>query len=174
MVLRLGELQTTRAQRFADLCKALDAKPSRSAREGRWAVLTSSPRWPSFLSRAETREAAEGFAADTLSDGWEPVALFDLDELAGDPPIMIQADYDGHRWDVIRERREDDESTGMVDLRRSDETGPHSSRYAWTTARPDQLGNIEWSDDTRVPVRYNVAGVRKVVAFNTVASREDT
>lgn len=167
MVLRLGELETTRAQRFADLCRALDAKPARQAREGRWAVLTQSPRWPSFLSRAETREAAEGLAGTALDDGWEPVALFDLDELAGDEPIMIQADYAGHTWMVHGDQHVAGQPTGYVMLKR-DHPDRRTQEYLWTSAPPEELSNVEWSDDTRLPVRYNVAGVRKVVAFNTV------
>jgi hypothetical protein len=177
MAMKIKEVEATRACRFLDLrdhyeADGPDCTVPGASTTGRWAVLTVSTRGR-FLNRAATREDAEHVAGANIDEGWEPRALFDLDELTGEPPRMVQAEYGGWIWDVMREQVEDGQETGMIELRKSP-PDERSRFYDRETVHRDQLTNIEWSDeDTRLPVRYEVAGVRRVVAFNTVPGGAD-
>jgi hypothetical protein len=174
MVLTANEVESTRGKRFLALrahfeAEGPDVTVLGASKDGRWAVLTESQRGHGkFLNRAPTREQAEEVAGANIHEGWDAVALFDLDELAGDPPVMVTAEFGSYTWDVIREQREDGELTGLMVLRKAAANGRF---YDWETVHPDDLSNVEWSeDDRRLPVRYDVAGIMRVVAFNTIAS----
>jgi hypothetical protein len=144
------------------------AVPGASAGVERYAVVTESLRGYGYcVNYAATLADVDTVAAANVSDGWQPVCYYDLDELAGpEPPAQV--------GDVVQidgsERRFGVSDVGCPhnggELRYYDKDG--------TWARASECSIVERhpdNPDERNPKRYLVAKLVTVVAFNTEAAR---
>jgi hypothetical protein len=138
---------------------------------GRYAVVTKSGRGFGFsASRAATLPDAERVAAANIHEHWTPVALYDLESAAGElhPDVGDKVAYEGESWYVCH--ASDDLHEGVVFWK------------LWLGGEPDlgldECDHVEIDEkdvsildraepDTRLPLRYDVATVRTIVAFNT-------
>jgi hypothetical protein len=128
----------------------------------RWVVESWSQKGHgTFLTGAASREHAESdVAGANVSEGWVPVALYDLDDLAGDEPPIDEGDR-------IRL------GTGTFEVTGTDEKDGAPTLDFWEgeNARwcyADDAELIERAEpDERLPERYPVARCAVFVAFNS-------
>lgn len=137
---------------------------------GRWALVSESESHGYFVDSCVSREEAEQIAAESIEKGWQPVTIFDLDELAGDEPLFDYGDkvrYRDKECYVID--YEDDAESDWERYRRydlaEDPEGDHADHVkVWR----DDLELIERAEpDPRMPVRYKIARVQTIVVFNS-------
>lgn len=116
-------------------------------------------------------------AANEIHEGALISCYFDLDELAGEEPLPLEVEYQGEVW-MVHGRETDPDShakgmdalvyTGRWTLKKSPKDRRRST-YDFTTVDPAECDLLGWEDE-RMPVRYGVAGVNTVIAFNTIPS----
>jgi hypothetical protein len=113
-----------------------------------------------FLTGAATREDAEHIGGAALADAWQPVALYDLDELRGEAPEPDEGDTIRVGDGVFVVTSTDTKDGGLtVDFWE----GEHP-RWAYA----DSVEVIERAEpDDRLPVRFPLARLAVFVAFNS-------
>lgn len=114
-----------------------------------------------FLTGAASRDEAEAEVAGAgVQEGWTPIALYDLDALAGVEPEIAEGD-------TVRTTRTPPEAVEVESTDTKD--GALTLNFAsggWDYADDCEL--IERAEpDDRLPVRYPVARVAVFVAFNS-------
>lgn len=151
-------------------------------RHPRYVLITQYAEGNYRLRLGEDVHNIEQLAADAATDaeGAElVVCYYDLDQLAGEGPIPVKADYKGHTWMVHGEEYGDRDpatnnptKTGRWILKRSPDDRRRSS-YDWEHVDPDELTNIVTTpeEDERMPVRYALARVVTIAVFNTRPER---
>jgi hypothetical protein len=143
---------------------------------GRFALVTEVSGDGRRLTLRESVAEIEAAATQDVLDGREPVCYFDLDELAGDPPMVETGDEIRYRGEVLHVVAvEYDPTNGrrqlVLDL------DPDADADDPTVIRLDEDGDrdryevvVRISEDDRMPVRYAVAKIAVTVAFNTTPS----
>jgi hypothetical protein len=135
-----------------------------------------------FLHLADTLEQLGELASGRVEDAELIVAYYDLDQLVGDDDHALpeEVEYQGEVWTVHGpETDRDTHGQGVDALRytgawvlKKSPADKRRSTYDWTTVPPSECDLLGWEDE-RLPVRYSVAKVFTVVAFNTIPDRED-
>ena len=161
---------TTRVERFNGIVEGYEAQgadrtvPGAGLTGDRYAVITESSRGYGYaVNWATDLQAVESVSAANLHEGWHPVAYYDLDTLDGDEPDPQFGDivlHNGRKYRVTAEPLGPITDYTLFDLEDEDELDAPLNRITLLERGP------EFEDD-RNPVRYLVAAVRIVVAFNT-------
>ena len=116
------------------------------AKPGRWAVLSESTQGRGYaIAGVSERADIARVAAAGIPDGWEPVCYYDLDRLASEPGLCCSG-------------------CGNAPCNAGDGFKGHDDacpRLGLPGDIPPDLG------EERMPVRYGVARISTVVAFNT-------
>lgn len=142
--------------------------PGSTSLPSRYVVVTESTRGHGYsFSYALNVADCAIVAAANLNEGWQPVCYFDLDELDGPEPPMLNATYQGVGWMVHGDEFVNGTRTGRIVLKRVGDR--RSSQYEWEHVNPEDLSDEIFANDERNPKRYLCARiVPAVVVFNTV------
>lgn len=137
---------------------------------GRYAVVTESSRGHGhFVNYASTLEDVETVAAANIQEGWRPVCYFDLDDV-GDPLPPYEGDiveYQDKRYYVVLVS--DDVAEGELYHRLYLNKRLDAMIDECDLVDEDEVEIVDRAEpDERMPVRYDVAKIQVVVAFNTV------
>lgn len=151
---------------------------------GQWVLLEHVSGGGYFATNLHNRSEIETTAAQDAREGMAPECYFDLDALAGDPPSIAEGD-------IVSYQHEDVPYNYRVN--RVEDDHEHGEMFHWlylieVGGALDSKDDLDWDDydhrvdeyrveiverdepDDRMPVRYTVAAVKVVVAFNTVPS----
>lgn len=154
---------------------------------GRYAILARANNGKLLeLTRVSSRVRAQVVIGSHISEGWAVSALYDLDGLAGDEPLIDEGDIvrlNGFSYEVLRvdEELSDGEIARYLVLLSSSRpvvpggewtTRPSSNWDDWDSrTHQDEVELVKRCEpDERMPMRYEVAETRVIVVFNTVAS----
>jgi len=171
------EQSNLRAQRFAGILAGYEAEgpdgsvPGATSIPQRYALVTESLRGHGyFINYCQTLADIEVAAAANISEGWQPVCYYDLDELAGDEPPLYEGDRVIHngveKWVTATETDvQDGEPFDWLYLH---PTNPQAHYDESEKVDESEVTIIERGmEDERNPKRYLVAGIRTIVVFNT-------
>lgn len=143
--------------------------------DGRWAIHAQGDEGRSELTRVSDRkDRAQMVCEGQIAEGWTIRAIYDLDELAGDEPgieiddtVIVDGDESVHYvvTDIMATTNNGFDAE-CFELDHVDTDGESLSEVLDT-----RVTVVEKAEgDTRIPKRYDVALIKVVVAFNTVAS----
>lgn len=144
-------------------------------RDGHFAVLTESLRgFGGTLVRCSSREDAQRVAADAIYAQHEPIALYDLRIIDGDPPELGEGDTVRYRDEVFHVIHVEEQAVDAVIARYLLIAKDPDAHYdAWDERVDEDDEGLEVveraEDDERQPRRYPVADVTIHVAFNVEA-----
>lgn len=176
------KLRDERENRFEKLCEhhedltGHDQTVPGADRDGRYVVFgEGGDKGQPWLTRVSSRDRAQLVCKEMMFLGHEPQALYDLDDLDGEEPVVQEGDlveFDDERWAV--DRIEEELIEGMI-ARYAVLVPPGHVAKDWDdwTHRiyEDEVVVIEAAyPDERLPVRYAVAGIVRTVVFDSVAS----
>lgn len=179
----MAELYVTRRKRISNIMRAYEVELGHTERlvghrefsdaPMRYVVVSESSKdFGYFLEGArDLRDVAE-VAADEVVDpriDLRPVCYYDLDELAGEVPLPQVVKYEDEEWMVHGFEYELGETTGRWTLKKQP-SDRRRATYDWVTVDPSDVDVLGWEDE-RMPVRYSVAKIQTVVAFNTIPER---
>lgn len=180
-------VQQQRAERFDALidhheCRARRnySRPATGALP-RYALVSHQDGQGYFLVAIAGREQAATYAAADVTEGWQPHALYDLDRLDGDEPLI-------HEGDVVQYATQTEQGRWVVCRVEEEVVEGELARYLCLVPPGTDEASRKWDDwdhrvyedevtilergqpDERLPVSYGVADVQVRVVFNTVAS----
>lgn len=128
-------------------------------------------RAPAF-ARCASREMAATVATADLADGWEPVALYDLDEPAGDWPATIgdRVEWEDRQWMVEESEPTYGAGSGSVcHLLMLALVGDDGEVHREVDAEEVEVVERSGPDERR-PAHFALADMRTIVVFDTQPS----